>query len=67
MMEDHMKKLTPDDLQGLAGGYTLDDLSKEEMDEWNSLVNTWLDSPERGNPAREAMMDFHKRMEAKYG
>ena len=32
-MENSVKKLTPDDLQALSGGYELEDLNQEEMNE----------------------------------
>lgn len=41
-MENNMKKLTPDDLQGLAGGWQDEDLTQEERDEWYTLVQTCL-------------------------
>lgn len=68
-MENNVKKLTPNDLQGLSGGYELEDLSPEELNEWNNLVKAWADAKEGGvaSPTWQAMMDFKKRMEAKYG
>ena len=66
-MENNVKKLTPNDLQGLSGGYDLEDLSPEELMEWNNLVKTWCDARgEEQDLAWQAMMHFNDRMKAKY-
>ena len=63
-MEDNVKKLTPNDLQGLAGGWQDEDLTPEERDEWYTLVQTYQDArrSEAGGPAWEAMMKFKQNM-----
>ena len=40
------------------------------MNEWNKLVNTWLEllpQSEEANSAWQAMLSFSERMKAKYG
>ena len=71
-MEDNVKKLTPDDLQGLAGGWQdNENVTQEERDQWDALFKAYRDAMNRhdfeaAGPAFEAMMKFNDKMIAEY-
>ena len=59
-----------DDLKQVSGGWYKEDLSPEELAEYERLIHAWVDAPEH-SPIEDAALDalnaFDEAMNAKYG
>lgn len=71
-MENAENRMNPEDLSALAGGFNFENLTKEEQNKVEELINTWMQAASKSvwsdetSAAWQALKSYGEQLNAKY-